>query len=137
MSTGTNGFIPTEPKDDVRVIKYVKINGVSITPFKGAMINVDTFTEEKSWVYNRLLNMNTQSYLEWNNDDTFLISWILSQLGLSPDPTPPIPSGSALRLTETPPSPLVRSDGNMNMNLNYIPEEQEQPVSPKNDFIEV
>jgi len=129
MSTGTNGFIPTEPKDDVRVIKYVKINGVSITPFKGCMVNVDTFTEEKSWVYNRLLSMDTQTYLEWNNDDTFLISWILSQLGLSPDPTPPIP----------PPSPLVRSDGNMNMNLNYIPEskEQEQPVSPKLDFIEV
>jgi hypothetical protein len=121
MSSGTNGFIETQPKDDIRVIKFVKINGCSITPFKSCMVNVDTFTEEKSWVYNRLLTMDTQTYLEWNNDDTFLINWILAQLNLSPDPTP------------------------NNLNMNYIPENtehhsvpsNEQPNSPKSDFIEV
>jgi len=131
----TQQFIPTQPKDDVKVVRFIKLNGVSITPFKGANINVDTFTQEKSWIYNRLLSMNTETYLNWNNNDEFLISWVLTQLGLSPDPTPNIP----------PPSPLVRSDNVPNLNMNYIPENslpsfrQDEPISPSknNDFIEV
>lgn len=77
-------YIHTQSKQEQVTINYIKINNVSVIPFTSATISVDTFTEDKNFVYNKFLTMDTQTYLQWMNNDQFLINWICSQLGLTP-----------------------------------------------------
>ena len=86
-STGSNGYYPVVPSDYIQVVKYVSIGNVVVQPFKGATISVSCYTANNQYVYNRILNMNTQEYSNWMNDDSYLVNFVLSQLGLSPAPS--------------------------------------------------
>lgn len=86
MSSKLNVNIPVTPQTRTYEIGSIIIRNVLIDPFNGANISVDMFTVDTEFIKNRYLTMDKQTYLQWQNDDAFLINWILTQLNLTPAP---------------------------------------------------
>lgn len=76
------------PKDYTKVITKVEVTNVNVVLFNGATFYVNLRDSNGVFIYNTTLYMNQQTYLEWNNDDTFAKNWIMQQLELTPVPTP-------------------------------------------------
>lgn len=85
MNNPTGSYYPANGVYS-REIKYISIANVVIKPYTSAVISVSTFDQNKDYVYNKILTMDTQTYLSWNNNDDFCINWVLAQLGLTPSP---------------------------------------------------
>ena len=54
---------------------------MSLNLFKGATFTVDTFDINNKLITRQLLTMDQPTYLEWNNNDSFVSSWAATPLG--------------------------------------------------------
>jgi hypothetical protein len=72
-----------EPSVYSQTIQYFSIQNTIIIPFTSATVSVSTFDQNKQYIYNRILTMTKEEYLNWNNNDIYLLNWICSKLGLT------------------------------------------------------
>ena len=88
MSTPT----PIDPytQTTTKVITSFTVSCRSITLFTSASFTVDCFDAENNLINRQVLNMGTDEYLQWQNNDEFVITWVAQQLGFTIE-TPPVP----------------------------------------------
>ncbi len=67
----------------IQTVSSMTINNVLIIPFKQARILVSLKDSTGRTVKSQNLLMDTADYSNWKNDDSYLISWCLTQLGLT------------------------------------------------------
>ena len=64
--------------------------------FNNASFTVDTFDSSNNMLNRQVLTMTNQQYLEWNNNDSYVIDWVATTLGFTlivpVVPTEPVPS---------------------------------------------
>jgi hypothetical protein len=84
MSSKLNIPIPVTPQTQTYQIGSIIIRNVLVDPFNSCSVSVDIFTTSNEYIKNRYLSMDKDTYLNWKNDDTFLVNWILQQLSLTP-----------------------------------------------------
>ena len=58
--------------------------------FKSASFTVDCFDAQNNLINRQVLNMGTDDYLQWQNNDEYVITWAAQQLGFVIE-TPPVP----------------------------------------------
>lgn len=80
-------FKQVEPSVYSQTIQYFLIRNTVVVPFTSCSVSVDTFDVDKNFIYNRILTMTTQQYLEWQNNDDYLLNFVCSSLGLTLVPT--------------------------------------------------
>ena len=79
----SNPIIDVNPVEVLKVIEKIEIIEVKIVPFKSAIIKVMLRDINGIYIDNRELEMNTEEYLSWFNDDTYLINLILRKLNMT------------------------------------------------------
>ena len=67
------------------IIKSVKLNTFRITDvkiklFESATFTVLLFDQDNKLCDGRYYELDTQSYLEWNADDSWLVKWVKTKL---------------------------------------------------------
>ena len=79
------------PYSLVRTPKNIQIRGVNVVPYKSATIMVciyyeevssASFMEDNNKVKYLTIEMNTEKYLMWQNDDNYLVEYVLEYLGM-------------------------------------------------------
>lgn len=76
-------IINVQAVDIIKRIEKVELTEIILTPFTGAFIKVMLRDINDVYIDNRNLEMNTEDYLKWHNDDTYIINWVLEKLNLS------------------------------------------------------
>jgi hypothetical protein len=92
MSSPTN---PVEPytQTTTQVITSFTVSCRSLDLFNNATFTVDSFDINNSLISRQVVPITNQQYLEWNNNDEYIIDLMATILGytLVPPPTPPTP----------------------------------------------
>lgn len=64
-----------------QVITSFTVTCRSLTLFETATFTVDSFDASNNLVSRQVLQMSTPEYLEWKNNDEFVVIWAADQLG--------------------------------------------------------
>lgn len=78
----SNYIINVQPVNIVKTIEKIELTEIIVTPFTGAFIKVMLRDINNVYIDNRNLEMNTEDYLKWQNDDNYIINWTLEKLNL-------------------------------------------------------
>ncbi len=78
----SNPIINVNPVEIIKKIEKVEIIEVKVIPFTRATIRVMLRDINDIYIDNRDLEMTSEEYLEWLNDDTYLINLILQKLNM-------------------------------------------------------
>ena len=75
------------------VIRSFTVSCRSLTLFTNATFTVDSFDQSGNLISRQVVPITNQQYLEWNNNDEYIIDLMATILGytLVPPPTPPTP----------------------------------------------
>jgi hypothetical protein len=73
-------IIPVVAKNYSRTASQVEIFSVKVIPFTSATIIVNIRDSSGAYIYGKTLSMDSQTYLQWQNDDTFLQNFVVTQL---------------------------------------------------------
>ena len=63
-----------------------KVTCRSLNLFDSASFIVDTLDVNGGLILRQVLTMDQPTYLEWNNNDSFVAKWVASQLGFVIEP---------------------------------------------------
>jgi len=63
----------------------------NVNLFENASFMVDTFDVNGVLLNRQVLTMTNQQYLEWNNNDSYVVQWVATTLGYTLVPTPEAP----------------------------------------------
>lgn len=66
-----------------RVIHSISIQVVNLVLFKGATIMVSFFDVDNYPIDTKIVELQGESYLQWANDDNWLVNYILEQFSLT------------------------------------------------------
>ncbi len=82
--------IPIQPASTTTtvIVTSFSVTCRTLVLFVNASFTVDTFDANNNLVQRQVLTMNNEEYLEWNNNDAFVILWVEKQLGFTPAPPP-------------------------------------------------
>jgi len=74
---------PIEPFPIVttNVVRSFTVSCRSLTLFTNATFTVDSFDEKNNLISRQVIPINQEQYLEWNNNDEFIIQLMASILG--------------------------------------------------------
>jgi hypothetical protein len=89
MST-TSNVVPHEFTSSTTVTSFT-IQNCSVQIFKGAMIDVLMWNQNGTLYKFERVDIDQEEYLQWNNDDTYIVDLVATKLGLTVEPTPDIP----------------------------------------------
>ena len=76
---GTN--IQPFTKTTTQVITSFTVSCRTLNLFENATFVVDSFDNNKGLVSRDLISLNTEQYLEWNNNDEYIIKLVANKLG--------------------------------------------------------
>ncbi len=66
-----------------RVIHSISIQVVNLVLFKGATIMVSLYDVDNYPIDTKIVELQGESYLQWSNDDNWLVNYILEQFSLT------------------------------------------------------
>jgi len=91
MSTSSN-VVPHEFTSSTTVTSFT-IQNVTVQLFNGASLDAFMFDQNRNLYKVQRVNIDQEEYLQWNNDDTYIVDLVATKLGLTiePTPTPDIP----------------------------------------------
>jgi len=101
--SGINTPIEPYTQTTVNVITSFAVTCRSLTLFVDASFTVDSFDVNNNLVSRQVIPITNQQYLEWNNDDEYIIKLIADTLGYTLL-TPIVPSATQ-PVVETPDVP--------------------------------
>jgi len=64
-----------------QVITSFTVSCRSLTLFEAATFTVDSFDANNNLISRQVLQMSTPEYLEWKNNDEFVVVWTADKLG--------------------------------------------------------
>ena len=73
--------IDVVPQYEGKKIAKLNIINISVVPFTSCHADIHFIDEDDKFVRRVTYCMTTQEYLDWMNDDTYLIEWILNKSG--------------------------------------------------------
>jgi hypothetical protein len=78
--------IPIQPASTTTtvVVTSFSVTCRTLVLFVNASFTVDTFDANNNLVNRQVLTMTNEQYLEWNNNDDYVISWVEATLGFTP-----------------------------------------------------
>ena len=78
----TNKIVPKEQITTTLVTSFtVKCRDLIL--FENASFTVDTFDLNSNLIERQILTMTNEQYLEWNNNDNYVIQWVATTLGFT------------------------------------------------------
>jgi hypothetical protein len=88
----TNTPIEPDPVVTTRIATSFTVVCTSLTLFTTASFALYLLDDKKALISSSVLNLTTQQYLEWNNNDEYIVNLAAIQLGVTPLPpnTPPV-----------------------------------------------
>ena len=98
MSSGNNPVVPYT-QTTTQVITSFTVSCRSLDLFNNATFTVDSFDVNNNLISRQVIPITNQQYLEWNNNDEYIINLMASILGYTlevtnnNEPPPPEPSG--------------------------------------------
>lgn len=94
MSSPTNSVEPYT-QTTTQVITSFTVSCRSLDLFNNATFTVDSFDINNNLVSRQVVPITNQQYLDWQNNDEYIVNLMATILGytLVPPPTPPEPSG--------------------------------------------
>jgi hypothetical protein len=80
---------PIQPftKTTTNVITSFKVNCRSLDLFNNASFTVDSFDSTDKLIDRQVINLTKEQYLEWNNNDSYIINLVAQELGYTLSPT--------------------------------------------------
>lgn len=67
-------------KTDVQTIIKFDISVVSVALFQSCKIRVGLYNDKGNLVLNKIISMEGDDYLNWSNDDNYLIDWVKNKI---------------------------------------------------------
>ena len=76
---------PIEPftQTTTTVVTSFTVACRSVVLFTSASFTVDTFDASNNLLQRQVLNMDTEEYMQWQNNDEFVIIWVAETLGFT------------------------------------------------------
>jgi hypothetical protein len=68
-------------------ITNVEIRVMNLILFTSVSINVILFGANNAYVDSKQFTLSGSDYTNWSNDDTYIVNYVLTQLGLTQAPT--------------------------------------------------
>jgi len=115
---------PIQPSTEIttRIITSFTVSVIRLELFTSVTVNALLFGADGGFIEVKTLTLSGQDYLDWNNNDQYLINKVAEILGftiVTPIPDPPIPEPPVPEPTPEPtPDPVV-------------PEPTPEPVVPE------
>lgn len=102
-------YIQIVPIDIVNQMTSFSVDGLLMNLFIGVHISVSIYDSEKKKIDTRTVYLTGEDYMNWNNDDQYIITKVAEKLGfiiVTPTPIPdlnPVPTPAQYpNLTPTP-----------------------------------
>ena len=85
--------VPIEPSTEIttRVITSFTVNVMRLELFQSVTVNAMLYGADGNFIEVKTLTLSGQDYLDWNNNDKYLINKVAEKLGFTIAPTPPVP----------------------------------------------
>ena len=80
-----NKIIPKE-KITSNFITSFSVKCRDLNLFENASFIVDTFDSNGNLLERQILTMTNQQYLDWNNNDSYVVQWVATTLGFTLEP---------------------------------------------------
>jgi hypothetical protein len=80
MSAGQNPIVPFEQVTRELIISF-NVTCRNVNLFENASFTVDSFNDKEKLISRQVLTMTNEQYLEWNNNDDYVIIWVADTLG--------------------------------------------------------
>jgi hypothetical protein len=84
-------YIPIAPIDILKQMTSFSVDGLLMNLFVGVHVSVSIFDSEKTKIDTRTVYLTGEDYMNWNNDDQYIINKVAEKLGftiLIPTPNP-------------------------------------------------
>jgi hypothetical protein len=82
--TNTNTQIVPDPVTTTRIATSFTVTCTSLTLFTTASFIIYLLDEKKDLISTSFLNLTQEQYLEWNNNDDYIVNLVAAQLGVTP-----------------------------------------------------
>ena len=84
--------VPIEPSTEIttRVITSFTVNVMRLELFQSVTVNAMLYGADGNFIEVKTLTLSGQDYLDWNNNDQYLINKVAEKLGFTIAPTPPV-----------------------------------------------
>ena len=73
---------PTQYIYPVRIIHSIEIQIINLRLFEGVSVMVSLYDENNNIIENKMIDIVGNDYLNWSNDDSYLIDIVLNKLNL-------------------------------------------------------
>jgi hypothetical protein len=80
MSAGQNPIVPYEEVTRNLIVSF-NVTCRNVNLFENASFTVDSFSDKEKLISRQVLTMTNAQYLEWNNNDDYVIIWVADTLG--------------------------------------------------------
>ena len=79
----TSTTTPIEPyiKTTTQIITSFTVSCRTLNLFENASFTVDSFDDKSNLVSRQVITLTNQQYLEWNNNDEYIIVLVATELG--------------------------------------------------------
>jgi hypothetical protein len=77
-----NNIVPTPYVTTLTIIGF-KINITEFIPNTSVYLCISVYSENQNVIKNDYLLLDGQAYLDWGNDDDYLVQWVATQLGFT------------------------------------------------------
>ena len=74
--------IPTEYIQPIKIIHKIEIQILNLILFQSVSIAVSLYDENDFIIDNKMINITESDYLNWGNNDEWLIEYVLTYLNL-------------------------------------------------------
>jgi hypothetical protein len=68
-------------KTTTKIITSFKVTCRTLNLFENAIFVVDSFNDTNNFVSRELVTLTNEQYLEWNNNDEYIIKLVAKELG--------------------------------------------------------
>jgi len=98
MSAGQNPILPFEQVTRTIIVSF-NVSCRNVNLFENASFTVDSFDISLNLISRQVLTMTTEQYLDWNNNDAYVIQWVADTLGYTLV-DPPVSSANNMIVSE-------------------------------------
>lgn len=87
----SSSIVPIEPSTETttKIITSFTVNVMRLELFQSVTVNAMLYGADGGFLEVKTLTLSGQDYLDWNNDDQYLINKVAQLLGFTIAPTPP------------------------------------------------
>ena len=80
-----SNIVPVTQTSEVTISSFV-VTCRTLTLFESATFNVDLFDVNGNNIVRKIIELTQEQYLDWNNNDDFIINLVAQQLGFILEP---------------------------------------------------